>query len=190
MIPDPTEPVRGDGLLLRPIDVSDADIIMEAGTTDVPDWTFIPRDLALEDARRWVHRSVEARRNGRAIRFVVETDLGRAGTIGAEQLYDHDPGVMETFYFILPAHRGGGLATRALMAIDNWLVESVAGLRRLQLHVIPGNPASERVAQRAGYRREGLVVNQIGPVNGYPTRDAVLFGKPVGGEHDGGTVKA
>jgi [ribosomal protein S5]-alanine N-acetyltransferase len=37
-----------------------------------------------------------------------------------------------------------------------WAFEELP-LARLQLHTLPGNAASERVAERAGFTREGLL---------------------------------
>lgn len=45
-------------------------------------------------------------------------------------------------------------------------------MRRLQLHVILGNPGSGRVAEQAGYMYEGIAAHQIPAVNGYAPRDA------------------
>jgi RimJ/RimL family protein N-acetyltransferase len=174
--------VGGEGLSLRVLAEEDAGLLVAASRSDVPDWTFIPQDLGEDAARVWIRRSVAARERGDAIRFVIELADGRAaGTIGAEHPYAHDAGIVETFYFVLPEYRGRGLATGALLLLHEWLQGAVPMLRRLQLHVIPGNPGSERVAERAGYVREGVAVNQIPPVNGYGMRDAITYGLAVAG---------
>lgn len=166
----------GEGFRLRVLAEEDAELLVAASRSDVPDWTFIPRDLGEDDARAWIRRRVSARERGDAIRFVIEHEGKAAGTIGAEHPYAHDPGIVETFYFLLPEHRGRGLATRALLLLHEWLRDAAPTLRRLQLHAIVGNPGSERVAERAGYLREGVTAHQIPPVNGYGPRDAVAYG--------------
>jgi hypothetical protein len=43
--------LQGDGFLLRPIVEDDAGVIASASLSDVPDWTFIPRDLGEDQSR-------------------------------------------------------------------------------------------------------------------------------------------
>lgn len=176
------EPLAGEAFTLRVLVEEDADLIVAASRTDVPDWTYIPRDLDGEGARAWIRRSVEARERGQAIRFVIEADGLPAGTVGAQHPYAHDSGVVETFYFVLPEFRRRGLATSALRSLNDWVQRAVPELRRLQLHAIIGNPGSERVAELAGYVREGISAHQIPAVNGYGPRDAVVYGLAVSQE--------
>lgn len=176
-----SEQLQGDGLLLRPIAEDDARLIVDASRSDVPDWTFIPRDLDEDGAKAWIRRGLDGRRTGRAIRFVIETPDGTAGTVGAEHPYAHDDGIVETFYFVLSAFRRRGLATAALRLADGWVRGATPALRRLQLHVIVGNRGSGRVAELAGYAYEGLVVNQIPAVNGFAPRNAEVYGIAVEG---------
>jgi RimJ/RimL family protein N-acetyltransferase len=171
-----SEELQGDGFFLRPIAENDADLVVAAGQSDVPDWTFIPRNLDRGEAQAWIRRGLDARASGRAIRFVIVTPNGAAGTIGAEHPYAHDDGLVETFYFVLPDFRRRGLATAALRLLNSWVGKATPMLRRLQLHVIVGNQGSGRVAELSGYQFEGTVANQIPAVNGFGPRDAELYG--------------
>jgi RimJ/RimL family protein N-acetyltransferase len=176
-----SEQLGEDGFLLRPIVESDAQLIVSASRSDIPKWTFIPRDLAASEAEAWIRRGLDVRETGRAIRFVIDTPNGVAGTVGAEHPYAHDDGIVETFYFVLPDFRRRGLATAALRLLDSWIRKATPALRRLQLHVIVGNQGSGRVAELAGYQYEGLVLNQIPAVNGYDVRNAEAYGIAVEG---------
>jgi RimJ/RimL family protein N-acetyltransferase len=173
--------VQGEGLLLRPISEADAQLMVAASRSDIPDWTFIPRELDQGQARKWIRRGLGARQTGRAIRFVIDTPDGAAGTVGAEHPYAHDEGIVETFYFVLPQFRRRGLATAALRLVDTWACEAAPALRRLQLHVVVGNQGSGRVAELAGYAYEGIAVNQIPAVNGYGPRNAEVYAIAVEG---------
>jgi RimJ/RimL family protein N-acetyltransferase len=173
--------VRGDGFSLHPMVADDFGLIVQASGTDIPDWTFIPRDADESSARAWISKGIAARESGRAIRFVIRVDGAPAGTVGAQHPYAHDRGIVETFYFVLPAFRRRGLASAGLRALHEWVKTATPELRRLQLHVIEGNPGSGRVAELAGYRREGLLVNQIPAVNGFGPRDAAVYGLAVSG---------
>ena len=55
-----------------------------------------------------------------------------------------------------PFARGRGIATDALKLLTRWAFDQL-GLQRLQLKADPDNAASQRVAEKAGYQREGLL---------------------------------
>lgn len=58
-------------------------------------------------------------------------------------------------YWLAPDARGRGVATRALRLIADWSLSST-GLIRLELFTHLDNLASGRVAERAGFEREGV----------------------------------
>ena len=68
--------------------------------------------------------------------------------------------------------RAGGVASRALRLLAGWAARE-HGLARLQLMVEPANMASIRVAEKAGFRREGLLRSYI-EVKG-TRRDVYLY---------------
>jgi RimJ/RimL family protein N-acetyltransferase len=82
--------------------------------------------------------------------------------------------VAETGYWVKREARGRGVAPRALELVARWaLVER--GIARLQLHAEPGNVASQRVAEKAGFVREGLMRSAI-ELKG-ERRDALLYSR-------------
>jgi RimJ/RimL family protein N-acetyltransferase len=60
-------------------------------------------------------------------------------------------------YWLSEAYRGQGLATRAVVAATRWAFEDQPKLSRISLYTLPGNLASQRVAERAGFKREGTL---------------------------------
>jgi RimJ/RimL family protein N-acetyltransferase len=62
----------------------------------------------------------------------------------------------EIGYAVWPSARGRGVARRALGLLTRWGFDEL-GLERLELRISVANAASERVAERAGYRREGVL---------------------------------
>ena len=59
-------------------------------------------------------------------------------------------------YWLLAHARGKGLATSALLLVARWAFDAL-GVKRIGLHADPRNVASIRVAERAGFKREGLL---------------------------------
>lgn len=177
---DRLDPVLAGGFVLRPLTVDDTALIRAAGSTDVPDWTFLPRDVDEAAARAWLERDLADRDDGTGVRFAIEVDGRAAGAVGGRHLHPGDRGIVETYYFVLPAFRRRGLASAALVAFDEWVADATPELRRLQLHVIVGNPGSQAIAERADYRHEGRAALRIPAVNGYGPRDADVFAKVAG----------
>jgi RimJ/RimL family protein N-acetyltransferase len=76
-------------------------------------------------------------------------------------------------YWLAAGARGRGLTSAALQALSRWAFEEL-GLGRVELVTDPDNIASQRVAEKAGFTREGvlrsILVNRDGS-----RRDGVMF---------------
>ena len=59
-------------------------------------------------------------------------------------------------FWITPSQRRRGYAVEALGILTSWAKQH-SGLDRLELYVEPWNSGSWRAAERAGYKREGLL---------------------------------
>ena len=57
---------------------------------------------------------------------------------------------------VVPAARGRGIATEALRLLAEWALATL-GLGRVQVFVATENIAALRLAQSAGFRREGVL---------------------------------
>ena len=67
-------------------------------------------------------------------------------------------------YWLLPDARGKGLVTHALVLVSRWAFDELGG-KRIGLLADPRNVASVRLAERAGFQREG-VLRSWAEVNG------------------------
>jgi ribosomal-protein-alanine N-acetyltransferase len=67
-------------------------------------------------------------------------------------------GEVEIAYAILPQHQGKGYATDAARAMVDYAFRS-AEVRRVIAHTLPDGAASQRVLQKAGFRKIGEVVD-------------------------------
>jgi len=85
---------------------------------------------------------------------ICESDDACVGHVWANVPPD-EPSAAAIGYWLLPAARGRGLATRAVRLLCEWLVEE-RGITTLRLFTDPGNAASQRVAERSGFTRIGL----------------------------------
>jgi ribosomal-protein-alanine N-acetyltransferase len=94
-----------------------------------------------------------------SLRFVIETlgDRQLVGTVGFHTISELHR-TAEIAYDIAPSHRGQGIATAACRAATRWGFE-VCGWNRVQGTTVLANLASQRVLERCGYQREGLLRN-------------------------------
>jgi len=87
-------------------------------------------------------------------------------------LFAGDPGLAEVGYWLRREARGHGAATTAVRLVAAWAFGEL-GIRRLNLQTAPENLASQRVAGRAGFTREGVLRAWLPTPDG--RRDSVMF---------------
>lgn len=75
-------------------------------------------------------------------------------------------------YWLARDARGRGVATRTLRLLARWAFDHLA-VARLELTCAPDNIASQRVAERCGFVREGVLRSHIRFQGG--RRDSVMF---------------
>jgi RimJ/RimL family protein N-acetyltransferase len=83
-----------------------------------------------------------------------------------------DHGRAAVGYWLAPEARGRGAATQAVRLLARWAFAEL-GLARLELTCGPDNEASQRIAERCGFSREGLLRSHV-PFKG-GRRDSVIY---------------
>jgi RimJ/RimL family protein N-acetyltransferase len=162
------ELLDGD-LVLRPWTEDDVDA-MVAGCND-PDvaWWIptIPSPYSESDALAFIRGEVapDERSSAMTIRGAVVGGIGlnvdaqgHRGAIG---------------YWVAARARGQGTCTRALRLLSRFALDEL-GLQRLDLVTDPDNVASQRVAEKVGFRREGVLRSHMRHPDGR-IRDSVIF---------------
>jgi RimJ/RimL family protein N-acetyltransferase len=111
----------------------------------------LPDDTA---ARANIERAARAWEEGTWAVFRI-VDAATDEVIGGVNLRFGDHDIAEISYFLRASARGRGLATRAVRLVARWAIDELA-IERIELRVHPENAASRRVAERAGFTREGV----------------------------------
>ncbi|MGK5732919.1 GNAT family N-acetyltransferase [Streptomyces sp. URMC 124] len=145
------------GLELRPWRLSDTDVLVAAGRDPaIRQWNLLPAQTT-DQARRRIERMHERwQSESSAIWAIARPGGGEAlGLIGWRDI-DLKGGSAEIVYWILPPARGGGVAVAAAQEVSRWALNDL-GLHRLRLCHSVANPASCRVADKAGYSFEGTM---------------------------------
>jgi [ribosomal protein S5]-alanine N-acetyltransferase len=109
-------------------------------------------------------------REGTVASFAICDPTGRC--VGGAALEAGPVRRVDAGYWLLPEARGKGLATRTLARLSRWALVDL-GFERVQLWTEPDNVPSQRVANRCGFQREG-VLRSYSEINGRRC-DAVIY---------------
>jgi RimJ/RimL family protein N-acetyltransferase len=161
--------MRDEQLVLRPWREDDAPAVYEAcQDAEIQHWIpVIPRPYTEQDARAFVTGALDLGPH----QFAVEKDgrlVGSIGIIVSEQARTGHIG-----YWCVRSARGRGVTTRALRLLCGYALEGLA-LERLELITDPENLASQRVAEKVGFQREGILRSHLPHPDGR-RRDSVMF---------------
>ena len=160
--PDP--PLAADGVVLRMTNDGDGAWIRNAWKDPDID-RFIVR-MPSPFAQRWASRLD-------AELVIADASSGEPLGLISLRFAERDPGLAAVGYWLLAEARGRGAATVALHLIARWAFDAL-GVQRLELTTAPDNVASQRVAERVGFTREGLLRGLV-QTEANERRDNVLF---------------
>lgn len=161
-------------LCLRPWRATDVEALVEAcQDPEIARWVSIPQPYTAADARAFIEEAAATWRDGSVAAFAIvaaETDelLGAVSRFGPE---GHHASVG---CWVRREARGRGVGTRSLRAVADWTFATTAVIR-LDAYILVGNTASERMTQRAGFQREG-VLRAWELIRGVPS-DCVVYSR-------------
>jgi RimJ/RimL family protein N-acetyltransferase len=142
-----------DSVLLDSYRLTDAEAHLAGEDAEMRRRFDQPRPADLVTARRAIERWIAGRAAGRPMFAYAVRDS--AGTlIGGCELRMRSTGAANLSYWIFPAYRRRGFASRALNLVAA-AAEGIPGLSRLELRIAPDNLASRRVARKAGFSLVG-----------------------------------
>lgn len=152
-------------LVLRPLSPDDADAVYQAcQDPDIPRWTTVPYPYTRWHAETFVcDISPSGWRDGTLLNFgsflrstgelVSSVSLG--GPAGL-----HQERMAEIGYWTAKQHRGRGYTVEAVREVSGWAFTSL-GVQRLEWLAEVGNTGSRAVAEKAGFRVEGVLRSRL-----------------------------
>jgi RimJ/RimL family protein N-acetyltransferase len=164
--------VRGEGIVLRPWRIEDVPAVTAAcQDPEIARWlAFVPEPYTEADARFYVQDCIDAPDERKPF-AITEAETG--AVIGSIDMRINRMATGHIGYWLTAEARGRGLTTAALRALSRWAIDELR-LGRVELVTDPDNIASQRVAEKAGFTREGILrsilVNRDGS-----RRDGVMF---------------
>jgi RimJ/RimL family protein N-acetyltransferase len=152
----PPEGLRARGILLRLPLLDDVDGILPAFTDpELREAGNLPA-FGREELIASLRELPLLAESGRLLALAaVDAETGEVIGGGTLHHLDAERKIVEIGYFVLPHARRRGVATK----IARLLAEHAfsLGIERVAAYVNVGNTASERVVERAGFTREGVV---------------------------------
>lgn len=151
----PGRPLSDGVVRLRLWHPDDLDQLV-AGMQDpeIARWTLVPDPYTRADGKAWITSCSDQWLRGDAAPFAVVDDRDPHRVLGTTGLFVRPVAIGHAGYATFIHARGRGVATRALCLLAAWAFAETS-LARLELTVMPGNDASLRVAERAGFQVEG-----------------------------------
>ena len=151
----PVPALRVNDVLLRLFRAEDADAVAEAcRDLAITRFTFMEAGLTILDARRWIDRANDGWQRDTPRFAIVDANtdrlLGQIGIAANESL-----GSAEMFYWVVASARRRGVASMAIGLVRDWAFENE--IERLFVLVHPSNEASNRLAARCGFTKEGIL---------------------------------
>jgi RimJ/RimL family protein N-acetyltransferase len=135
---------------------ADADAVFAACQDElIQRYTTVPVPYEREHADGFIEKSAAWWDAGSEATWAIRDNGTLVGMIGLHRLGRGDG---ELGYWLAPAGRGRGLLTEAATLVLEWgFSPDGLGLARIEWRAVAGNLASARVAQRLGFRYEGLL---------------------------------
>lgn len=167
----PEPPLFDGNLMLRPWESSDAEVVLAAGRDPVvARFRYsLPRSDA--GAREWLAAAASNRVAGERLELAI-TEGGVV--LGSVSLTDFEHGNAMVRYWLLPEGRGRGLATRAVKLLAGWAFSELR-IGRIAAFIEVDNVASQRVLERCGFVREGLLRKHMEGRDGHRV-DSLIYG--------------
>ena len=158
MIRRPDPPLSDGSVRLDPFTQSDADEAWAmVQDEDIKRFTYIPSDADESFVAPWIGRYEAGWEDGSRAGFAIR-DAATGAYLGFVAIVRLDLEKLqgEVGYMLAPNARGRGAAAAAVALVTRWALDELA-LERLELRIDDANDASKRVAERAGYRLEGVL---------------------------------
>jgi ribosomal-protein-serine acetyltransferase len=162
---------------LRPYQLDDAPLLFEAASESIADinpWMkWCHPGYSLEESEQWIPHCIAEREARRAFDFVVvDQDTGKfLGAVGINQINSLHQ-FANLGYWVRSSCAGHGIAVTATRLCAQFGFDEL-GLKRIEIVAAVGNRRSQRVAEKAGATREGVLRNRLKV--GDVSHDAVMF---------------
>jgi ribosomal-protein-serine acetyltransferase len=162
-------------ITIRPLAADDASALVDAvreSFSDLRPWMpWCHPEYSLQDANAFIEKTRASRAAGSGFECAVIVDGTLGGVSGINEI-DKGNRRANVGYWVRSSMTRRGIATTAVGLLRDWAFAQT-DLVRLEILVAAGNAPSQRVAEKAGALREGVLRNRLF-LYGVPY-DAVMY---------------
>jgi RimJ/RimL family protein N-acetyltransferase len=129
---------------------------VEEGSRDpeIPEGTTVPATFTAAEGLAWIERQWGRQEKSEGLSLAIADERSDEALGNITLLFRQQPGTIAIGYWLVERVRGRGLGSRAVALLARWALTDAA-LERVEALVVPDNVASQRVLEKAGFRREG-----------------------------------
>lgn len=164
----------GTSIVLRPVAEDQIARIFEAASCskrELAPWSpWCHENYSIADTKEWVHQTIAAEGEHTFVIFDPSEEVC-LGTCGLNNLKPRMRSI-NLGYWIRSSHIKRGIASTAAAQVARYAFEEL-NIVRVEIIAAVGNLASQRVAEKVGATREGVMRN--GLINGENVVDAALY---------------
>ena len=163
-------------VILKRCVCEDADEFFEAARESVEEvypWlAWCHPDYAMSECRQWLSQQVERWDEGKEYSFTIRNRREHlVGGCGLNHLKPWDR-IANLGYWVRSGHTGKGYATAATELLARFAFDQL-DVRRVEIVAAVENVPSQRVAERAGAKREGVLRNRLSLQD--ESHDAIMY---------------
>ena len=130
--------------------------LVSANYSHISDWMFwLNENYSIEDAQKHIKKHAESFANNEGFETGIWLKGELAGCIRFNYI-DWNHKTTELGYWIGASYQGQGLATKACRALIEYAFNDL-GLNRVEIRSIAENQRSRAIAERLGFKREGVI---------------------------------
>ncbi len=143
-------------IIMRPWRDSDVAALLDAcQDPEIARWVSIPQPYTLDDAYAHIEETRSMWRDGSGAAFAVVSGASDS-LLGTVARFGPDGHQATLGCWVAREARGNGVGTRAIRAVADWTF-AATDVVRIDAFIMVGNEGSERMVQRAGFQREGVL---------------------------------
>jgi RimJ/RimL family protein N-acetyltransferase len=172
---DPGTTLTIDELVLRPWRPGDApEVLAICQDPEIARWVTIPQPFLPADADAFIGNALTMWRGGTGAAFAI-VDAATDRLLGAVTRFGPEGHQATLGLWLARDARGRGVGSRTLRLVADWTFATTSVIR-LDAFIMVGNEASNRMVERAGFRREGVLRAWDLHHDGVPV-DCVVFAR-------------
>ncbi len=155
---------KNDLVILKRFVPEDADELFEAGRESVEEmfpWlAWCHPDYEISESREWISLQIQCWEEGTEYSFTIRNQREHlVGGCGLNHLNPLDK-IANLGYWVRSGHTGKGYATAATKLLAGFAFDQL-DVKRIEIVAALDNVPSQRVAERAGAKREGVLRNRL-----------------------------